>query len=197
MNLIMENMEKSLFGAGKRRVLLMAVLVLCLAILAGGTLAYFTAEETAYNVITTGILDMDLVEVDENGDPWPAWPASGISGVMPGTVVDKVAYVDNVGGVDFYTRLKVTVTVNDGALSNEFVKLDYDTENWTEKDGYFYYNSVVAAGESTTPLFETVKFSEDMGNAYQNATVVVLVEADAVQSKNNTDSALTAAGWDD
>ena len=196
MNNLMENMEKALFGRKKRRMVLCAVIVLCMAIMAGGTAAYFTAEETAYNVITTGVLDMDLVEKTTGGADWPE---SGITGVMPGMVVDKIAYVENTGTIDFYTRLKVTVSVTakDSELSDAYITLDYDTENWTEKDGYYYYNGVVSPEGKTEPLFEKVTFSKDMGNAYQNARVEILVEAEAVQSKNNADSALDAAGWDD
>ena len=38
----------------KRRISILSVLVICLATLAAGTIAYFTAEEKAHNVITTG-----------------------------------------------------------------------------------------------------------------------------------------------
>ena len=34
-----------------------------------------------------------------------------------------------------------------------------------------------------------------MGNEYMNARLTIKVNAQAVQSRNNTDSALTAAGW--
>ena len=38
----------------KRKLLILSVLAICLAILAAGTFAYFTSEDTAHNVITTG-----------------------------------------------------------------------------------------------------------------------------------------------
>ena len=38
----------------KRRISILSVLVICLATLVAGTIAYFTAEEKAHNVITTG-----------------------------------------------------------------------------------------------------------------------------------------------
>ena len=38
----------------KRKLLVISLVVICAAILAAGTLAYFNAEGTAHNVITTG-----------------------------------------------------------------------------------------------------------------------------------------------
>jgi len=142
----------------KKRVLLAAVLAICMAIIATGTLAFFTAEETAYNVITTGILSMDLKEETTGGEPWPE---EGVSGVVPGTEVDKVPYVVNNGGVDFYTRISVTMKAtgeDGGELSTDVVSLNIDTVNWTEKDGYYYYNGVVAPGKQTEPLFTKASF---------------------------------------
>ena len=191
-----EKMGGTSVGARKKqKVILAAVLAICIAIFATGTVAYFTAEETAYNVITTGILSMDLVEETTGGEPWPE---EGISGVMPGMEVDKIPYVVNNGGIDFWTRVSVTMKVTgaDGkTLSDEYITLNYDRDNWTEKDGYFYCNAAVKPGEETKPLFTKVTFDTDMHNAYMNARVEIDVHAEAVQSKNNGDSALTAGGW--
>lgn len=176
---------------------LLTLAILCMAVLAGGTYAYFSVEETAYNVITMGRLDMELVEETTGGAPWPE---EGMSGMMPGMTVDKKAYVKNVGSVSFYTRMKVekAVTLADGTPVDAnlgSVALDLNTADWTERDGWYYYNHPVTAGENTTPLFSTVTFSTEMGNEYQNSTVTVTVSAQAVQSANNGATALEAKGW--
>ena len=179
----------------KRRVVMLAMIAICVAILATGTLAYFTAEETAYNVITTGILSMDLVEETTGGKPFPS---GEISGIVPGMEVDKIPYVVNNGGVEFYARMRIEMRVTgaDGKLlSDEYVSLNFDRESWMEKDGYFYYNEAVKPGEKTKPLFTKVTFDTDMHNAYMNAKVEIDVYAQVVQSKNNSGSALTAGGW--
>ena len=44
----------------KRKLLILSVLAICVAIVAAGTLAYFTAEDTAHNVITSGGVDIEL-----------------------------------------------------------------------------------------------------------------------------------------
>lgn len=195
----MENRTTQTNQPNRKKGVLMLVLlaVVCLAVLAGGTYAYFTVEETAYNVITMGTLDMELVEETTGGAPWPA---EGMTGMMPGMAADKKVYIRNAGTVDFYTRVKVEkiVTLADGTpveADLAHVVLDINTEAWTEQDGWYYCNTALTAGQESVPLFTTVTFAPEMGNEYQNATVQINVIAQAVQSRNNGESALTAAGW--
>ena len=122
----------------------------------------------------------------------------GIRGVMPGMDVDKKVYVENIGGVEFYTRIKLEKSIesNSGKTLNfNNIVLNIDTKNWTKKDDYYYYNEVVKPGAETKPLFTHVSFDEDLGNDYQNARVAIEVIAQSVQSKNNGTSAVTAKGW--
>lgn len=181
----------------KKRILCLAIIVICLASLATGTMAYFVAEETAYNVITTGCLFMDLVEETEDGKPWPE---EGVSNVVPATSVGKVAYVENKGSVPFFTRALVETVIYpapgvDAELKLEYVTLDLNTEFWTEWNGFYYYNRILQPGEKTEPLFTKVSFAPEMGNEYMNAKVEVLVLAQAVQSANNGTDPLYALGW--
>ena len=188
----------------KKRIFLLAVAICCLALAGTGTLAFFTARSTAYNVITTGELDMTLVETTTDGLPYPDEP---ITNVMPSMEIDKVVTVENTGGVDFYTRIKLTcmVTFQDGTqeeMNMKDITLDLNEEDWTKQGDYYYYNrALLGMGEDgtidkTEPLLRKVIFQRKLSNRYQNATVEILVDAQAVQSRNNTDSALTAAGWD-
>ena len=186
----MENMENRR-NAIKKRIGLIATIVCCIAILASGTVAYFTAQETAYNVITTGALSMRLVEEGADGKPFPK---EGVTGVLPNMEVTKKVYVENTGDVDMYVRIaldKKIESLSDPAAKLNFkhITLDINETDWTEQDGYYYYNRVLK------PLFTTVSFGASLGNEYMNARVQIDVDAQAVQSKNNTDSPLTAAGW--
>ena len=136
----------------KRKIFLLAVLVCCAALAAAGTLAYFTAEETAVNVITTGKLAMTLHEETTDGQPFPK---EGVSGVMPGQVVDKVVYIENTGTVDFYARiaLAMSVTGADGEpLSPDVMALHINTADWTKKGDYYDYNTPLAPGEKTEAM---------------------------------------------
>lgn len=181
----------------KKRAALIAAIVCCIAMVAAGSLAYFNAQETAKNVITTGALKMALHDETTDGKPFPE---DGISGVVPATTVDKKVYVENVGSVDMYVRIaldKVITPAKGSQAELDFsnITLDIDSSKWTEKDGYYYYNRALKPGEKTEPLFTKVSFGAELGNDYMDAKVVIDVDAQAVQSKNNTDSALDAKGW--
>lgn len=181
----------------KKKLAVLALLVVCIAVLATGTLAYYTAQETAYNVITTGTLSMDLHDETTGGKDFPK---EGISGIVPGRVVDKVVYVENDGEVEFWTRIRLEKSITDAdgnaeRLNFNHIALDLNTADWTEHDGYYYYNKPLKPGETTEKLFTKVTFGKKLGNAYMNARVEINVVAQAVQSKNNGSSPLDAVGW--
>lgn len=191
----------------KRKLLILSVLVICVATLAAGTLAYFNAEDTAHNVITSGGVGIQLIEKTKSGDTLVDFPEDGLSGILPGTSASKIVSVENTGSADAWIRVKVemTITGSDGkALPLEIGGADSvipvitftPGESWTlGEGGYYYYNAAVASGKSTETLFEEVYFAAQMGNEYQNCTANLVVTAQAVQTANNGDSALTAAGW--
>ena len=180
----------------KRRALILSALALLAALFAAGTIAYFTAEGQAHNVITTGGVD---IAVQEWADEDKTQPFQDPTGVMPGTTVTKIAEVKNTGAADAWVRVQVTQSIqrdkelypNDG-----LVTLDYNTTDWTQgEDGYFYYNKVLKPGEVTEPIFTNVAFSGTMDNAYQGAQVVVDVAAQAVQTAHNGSTVTDAKGW--
>nr|MBR4281091.1 hypothetical protein [Clostridia bacterium] len=193
----MQNQTMAKRNNRKRRIAVIAVLAVCVAVLASGTMAYYYAPETAYNVITTESLSMKLHDETTGGKPFPQ---EGINNIAPGMVVDKLVYVENNGGVDFWTRISLEQTIIaaegvDAELSFEHIALNINTDAWQEQDGYYYYYKAVAPGEQTEPLFTTVTFEPAMGNEYMDARVEIVVNAQTVQSRNNGDSALTASGW--
>ena len=178
-----------------------------------GTVAYFNAEQQAHNIITTGSIDIDLVEemiVDGTKGPF-----EDQEGVMPGESVSKIVTVKNTGEADAYIRVWVNTAISEPGdpITNPLIKnlpltievdgetvelidIDYNTEDWEQgEDGYWYYGKALKAGETTEPLFENVTFHKLMGNAYQNSRTIVDVSAEATQVANNGDSAMEAAGW--
>lgn len=179
----------------KRKLLILSVLAICIATLAAGTLAYFTAEGKAHNVITTGGVDIAVQEwADENKQT----PFEDLEGIMPGMTVTKIAEIKNTGASDAWVRVKVEKNIQlqgEGKPDTGLVELTLNTTDWTEKDGYYYYKEALKPGEVTAPIFTAVTFKPDMGNEYQNATATVDVTAQAVQTANNGTSALTASGW--
>ena len=161
----------------KRKLFVIAVIALCLSLMAAGTLAYFTAEDTAHNVITSGGIDIELKEWADKDKTEP-FPAHGVSGVMPGAEVTKIVEVENTGSGEAWVRVKVTKDIQ----LAEGVQGDVD-------------NEPLAPGETTDPLFASVAFAPTMDNRYQNSTATVDVSAYAVQTANNGETVLEAKGW--
>lgn len=170
----------------KKKWTIAAVLVLVVALLAVGTWAVFSAVGRADNVITMGSVKLALHDEDGAGQPFTTVSA------MPGSVVNKVVYVENVGTGAFYTRVKITPEIINAA--NESVPLDpserllvldlNDTDWIAGADGYYYYKGALDPKAATANLFSRVTFSTKMGNEYQNATVHIYVTAEAVQTAN-------------
>ena len=179
----------------KRKLLILSVLAICIATLAAGTLAYFTSEGKAHNVITTGGVE---ITVQEWADEEKTKPFENLTGVMPNTTVTKIAEIKNTGASDAWVRVKVEKNIKlqgEGTSDTSLVELTLNTTDWTEKDGYYYYTKVLKPGEVTAPIFTAVTFKPDMGNEYQNATATVDVTAQAVQTANNGATVMDAQGW--
>lgn len=179
----------------KRKLLILSVLAICVATLAAGTLAYFTSEGKAHNVITTGGVE---ITVQEWADEDKQTPFEDLEGIMPSMTVTKIAEIKNTGASDAWIRVLITKNIKlqgEGTPDTGLVELTLNTTDWTEKDGYFYYNEPVKPGEVTAPIFTAVTFKPEMGNEYQNATATVDVSAQAVQTANNGDTVMDAKGW--
>lgn len=187
----------------KKKILYIAAIIICLSIITGGTLAYYTVSDTARNVITSGGIEVTVVEqqlVNGTLQPYPNQPIK----VMPATTVSKIVSVQS-NKQAAWVRMNYTLTVYDAEgkemeiPADELAKvivIEPDTANWTLKDGWWYCNAAVKSGEMSKPLFEEVVFSgADMDNKYQLCTVVIDVNAQAVQWANNGSAATKALGW--
>ena len=184
----------------KQKLLAGAVIVIGLSLLTFGTLAYFTAEDTAHNVITSGGIDIELLEWADEEKTIP-FPEDGVSGVMPSTGGTKIVEVKNSGSAAAYVRVKVEKKIVlseglEGEPDSNLIKIDFDETCWTPgEEGYYYYKEVLEPNAVTEPLFTLVSFDSGMGNIYQNSTVTVDINAYAVQAANNGDHAMDARGW--
>ena len=189
----------------RKKLLGVSLIIILLSLAAYGTWAYFAAEARTTNVITTGTIDITLVETTTDADGnTVAFPDKGISGVMPGQSVDKLVTVDNVGTGESWIRAGIVCRIVsvDGeelplqlANGEDVLSFDINEEMWTEQDGYYYYADAVKAEASTEQLFSQVTFNKAMGNEYQGCTAYVDVAVQAVQVKNNGETVFDAMGW--
>ena len=187
----------------KKRFAYCAILCILLSLVMGSTLAYFTAEDTARNVITSGAVTVEVVEKQLVGGTLENYPDTPVS-IMPGSTVSKIVSVKNLDE-PAWVRMAYTVTIRDASgnvieLSagqrDQIITIDTDTANWTYKDGWWYCNKALTTGEESKPLFTEVIFSgPEMGNVYQNCTVMIDVTAQAVQKVHNGNTVMDVAGW--
>lgn len=192
----------------KKRVTVIAAIVICLSLLAAGTIAYFTDEAVVHNVITTSGVDIEIQEWQEGEDgtlkPYPKDP---IEGIMPSDEVSKIVTVYN-DEAAAYVRARYEIVVKDAdekvmeVPAEELARvitIVSTGDAWQSKDpsdGWMYYTQALDTDTATEPLFTDVRFSGvDMGNEYQNCTFEVIVYAQGVQAANNGATALEAAGW--
>ncbi len=189
----------------KKQIFALSIIAICIAILATGSLAYFTTEDTAHNIITSGRIDIELIEKTEKSDGTLVdFPEEGIGSVMPGTSVSKLVSVQNVGENEAWLRLSVDVRIISetgkelpmelkGGISA--VNYTVDTTQWLYQNGWYYYADRVLPKQVTELFFEEVCFPPEMGNEYQGCVVYIEIEAQAVQSANNGESVMAAKGW--
>lgn len=185
-----------------KRIIAVLAITSILAVMVFQTLAFFTAEDTALNRVTMGnvalILNDDTINPEtEELEPFPV---EGFDLIMPGDVIDKIVSVTNDGDNPIWVRIRLdrSILLAGEAADVDFnvLGLDLNDEDWTEgADGWFYYNEVLAPGETTENLFTQVTFPTSLGNEFMNAEVEIDVLAQGVQSQNNGLTVQEATGW--
>ena len=178
----------------KARLLLIALAAILLTVLTQPTLAYYTTIGKATNVVTSGDIQLVIHEKTADGSNFPA---EGVY-IMPGDIVSKQVSIENVCTHPFYLRVKLVSGSTNEALSTEdCLKMDIDTENWTYKDGFYYYNVILQPGETTPTLFTQVEIvGNKVDQTHIGSMLSLTVNAYAVQSENNpADFPWTASGW--
>lgn len=125
----------------KKKTIAIIAILLIVALLVGGIIAYFTDTDTATNVFTIGNVDIELLE---DGGWTESTSSAGIYtnpsavNLAPGAVVDKLPYISNVSssGNSAYVFAKVTIPVydvdgNDSTAEEELFTCNWNTRDWT------------------------------------------------------------------
>lgn len=189
----------------KKKILTLAMCIAMAAIMAVGTLAYFTDTETTDNVFTVGNVDITLTE--------PSWDPETVEHVAPGMTYAKDPTVTNVGANDCWVRVNVTVTdwaalqaacanhkITDlTKIFNGFVADDWKLAGKTESGDTatysYYYKEAIAPEASTSPIFESVTIPGGFTNEEMEALgedFTITVTADAVQTSEDYETAADA-----
>lgn len=158
---------------------IIAIVVALVVGLVGGTIAYFTSEETLSNQFKTKPYSTEITETFVSPDNW-----------VPGTTTEKTVVAKNTGDVDVAVRvsfeeewkdssnspLELTTNGVTAAIINYADDLD---SKWTKEGNYYYYNSKLTKNQSTTSFIQSVTFNEDVTliggeNCQSNAEANVL-----------------------
>lgn len=176
---------------------------LCVCLLGGTVMAFLSANKSATNQATTGLNTIELVQTGS----FPAMPVNGAAASG-----DASVSVKNNGDLPCYVRLKVVVSNDDLAKKVTLSNLDsinwntsfidaggYDTGDNSSYDdgnnlyGYYYFENPIAAGESTTALFDGVSIAAGTDDV-ETLNYGISVYAESVQEG---DSATWKDAWED
>ena len=168
----------------KKLAAMLVSLTLVAVIGAGATLAYFTDQDEATNVITMGHVDIDLEE--------PNFDAEGqekdylIENIVPGEVIVKDPTITVAEDSEAaYIRAKIEFSENLSANQQaELLDGIQIQDGWfLGADGYYYYKDRVEAME-TILLFEEVVIPAKWGNETADLRFEIRVFAEAIQADN-------------
>lgn len=162
----------------KNKSKIIIVLILCVTLCTVSfsiTYSYLIAQDDSVN---TFIVGENTVEITEEYEP----PKK----LFPGIEFKKEPSVKNTGNLPCFVRIRVDFS---DSRAEEFCEpLDIDTENWEydASSGYYLYNHILQVGETTPPLFTTVKLKtqKEDGTEYTEQDMLdfdILIYAESVQ----------------
>jgi len=133
-----------------RRIIAVAAVIILAAVgVVGGTLAWFTDEETANNQFTTGIVDVELYE---NGVKISDDEGITIADFMPGDIEFKAVTVKPAAGSSVaWVRAKPEFDWQNDDLNKDptaMLEIRYNHWNWqyNKNDGWYYFMFPIKPG---------------------------------------------------
>lgn len=194
----------------KKAALLISSLALIAVIVVGGTLAYFTSQDTRENIVTLGKVEGTLTETGENGRD-DGTTGKDYPNVMPGDVLakDPTITLDS-ESAPAYVRVQIDYinpATNQSDLTDaQIAELESALKlnaGWRKSGDYYYYNQTLDndAERTTTTVFNEVTIPKTWGNEFAEKTFHMNVKAQLVQSDNFTvqradDGSGDIIGWE-
>lgn len=178
----------------------MAMVICCLSVIAGSTVAYVRTKTVAQAAVTTGKIDITL---NNNSVPSETPVASSDTDYMemhlgtlaPGDKLNwNITVTNEKDSAIAYIRLKYDDEITEADSASEVLEIT-ENEYWTYKDGWYYYNEAVEGGETTESLFDAINVKVDLDNSVRGADGIIRVYAQSVQRANNGKNVMEAQGW--
>lgn len=178
----------------------------------GGTLAWFTSQDSVKNTFNTGASN------DENGNGIKIVEEfTPPTDMLPGDEVNKDVQVKNTATYDQFIKVKLKPTFvevgKDGSrneikqreITNELgqkqtctldtskiilkftknLKTDKSNGSWVKDGEYYYYMGKVKPSELTSMLLDSVTLDSSAGNEYRGLVFDIDVEAKSIQASND------------
>ena len=184
----------------KKKRNLYIIAFLCFITLVGVTIAYLGSTSVLENIFEAGTYKTVTHEEFTSPSNW-----------LPGDTTPKTITTTNEGTIPVMVRVKFDEEWT--SKNSDDLPLTYNDENvaiinfdnlndWIYKDGYYYYLSELAPGESTSSLIKSVTFNpnvnsdvscttvdgtvtcESTGDGYDGATYKLKITTETVQSKD-------------
>ena len=160
----------------KKRLFLLEIIFFVIFSISG---IYALADDVINNTestVSTSYVDIKLEEY-QNGEQY----TKENEVVMPGEVVPLNTKINNLG-INCYVRAKITYILN----NTKYVELNYingNYKNWTKKDDYYYYDSILNQNEVIN-LFDTIQIPNEIINESSGDKLIINILVEAVQAKN-------------
>jgi len=168
------------------------IFLLCLSFLfcSTGVTILAMPKVSVDNHFTTGIVDIELEEYEiKEGKEIPY---ENNKQVLPGKTISKIPRIENDGN-DCWIRVKPTFKniehLND---SNIFGISD----EWVKANDYYYYKNILKTDESVD-FFQGLKIPTDFPQELENSNFQVIIDVDAIQSKNFSPDFNSSNPWGD
>ncbi len=178
----------------------------------GATLAYFTDNDIAENVLTLGHVDIDLDEPNYDGD-------DEYENIVPGDVIEKDPTVTlDPASEDAYLRMRMEIDIKklvfdvsgnnvisetdldpqleadaikdimDGAAGTTGLMAQIEANNWyyNATDGYYYFNEKLTRDNNQAVFFTQVELPVTWDNQMAETIIRLDVYAEAIQADNYT-----------
>ena len=142
--------------------------------------AFYYNTSTSTGTITLGEVDFSVVE--DNKQEILAFPNISISKIVSvGNYKnnDKTNYKNL---VDIFFKYQMQIYV-DGQFDEDLTKMvTLNSDNFYRDENTYYFCDVLEAGKQVD-LFQSISFSDKIGNDYQDKQIQLKLNIDAIQSK--------------
>lgn len=177
---------------------LIALAVIAIVGVIGGTFAFYTSTASFANIFKTKPYSTEFTEEFTSPDDW-----------TPGTTTSKKVFAKNTGDVPVAVRVSYTekwVNANGTEIENvqgdksaAIINFATDNTDWIKNGNYYYYNKKLAKDETSSSFIESVTFNPEIeaavscttegnkktctstGDGYDGATYTLTVNIETIQ----------------